>query len=107
MAEGRTIFHLTTGPEWREAEARGTYAAPSLAEVGFIPFSHAAQVARTARERFRDAPELVVLTVSVDDIGDDALVAEPGDPGSPELFPHLYGALPTSAVRSVDPYEVP
>jgi uncharacterized protein (DUF952 family) len=107
MAEGRRIFHLTTGPEWREAEARGSYEAPSLTEVGFIHFSNAEQVARTARERFGGTPDLVVLTVAVEDLGGVRLVDEPGDPGSPELFPHLYGALPTSAVRSVDPYEVP
>ncbi len=100
------MFHLTTASQWRDGEAAGAYRAPSLAEIGFIHCSNAEQVARVARERFADTPELVVLTIDVDLLGTSELVDEPGDPGSDEPFPHVYGPIPAGAVRAVDPYEL-
>jgi len=54
-------------------------------------------VLRVANARFAGARDLVLLCVSVPRL-DAPLRYEPGDPGSDELFPHLYGPLATAAV---------
>lgn len=47
----------------------------------------------------------MVLTVDVDRLPPGALVDEPGDPGSDERFPHLYGPLPVEAVVAAEPFD--
>jgi uncharacterized protein (DUF952 family) len=59
-------------------------------------------VARVANARFRGAPDLVLLCVAADRLG-APLRYEQGDPGSDELFPHLYGPLEVAAVVRVLP----
>jgi uncharacterized protein (DUF952 family) len=60
-------------------------------------------VTRVANARFRGAPDLVLLCVAVDRLG-APLRYEPGDPGSDEVFPHLYGPLEVDAVMRVIPF---
>jgi uncharacterized protein (DUF952 family) len=54
-------------------------------------------VVRVANARFAGARDLVLLWVAADRLG-APLRYEPGDPGSDELFPHLYGPLNADAV---------
>jgi uncharacterized protein (DUF952 family) len=54
-------------------------------------------VARVANARFAGAGDLVLLCVAPDRLR-APLRYEPGDPGSDELFPHLYGPLAIDAV---------
>jgi uncharacterized protein (DUF952 family) len=69
---------------------------------GFIHLSTRDQVVRVANARFAGAPDLVLLTVAIDRLT-APLRYEPGDPGSAELFPHLYGPLDANAVVEVAP----
>ncbi len=55
-----------------------------------------------ADARFSGARDLVLLAVAVDRLA-VPLRYEPGDPGSDELFPHLYGPLAPDAVVEVLP----
>jgi uncharacterized protein (DUF952 family) len=71
---------------------------------GFIHLSTAAQVVRVANARFAGAPDLVLLCVAADRLA-APLRYERGDPGSDELFPHLYGPLEVDAVVRVLPFE--
>jgi len=98
-----TFLHLTDPSAWREALRTGRVAPPSLAEVGFVHLSDAAQVALPADRLFRGRTDLVLL--AVDPAGLDVRW-EPGVPGDPESmrFPHAYGPIPTSAVLAVAPY---
>ena len=57
---------------------------------------------RVANARFAGAGDLVLLCVAVDRLS-APLRYEPGDPGSDELFPHLYGPLNTDAVLRTAP----
>jgi uncharacterized protein (DUF952 family) len=59
-------------------------------------------VARVANARFAGASDLVLLCVSVARL-QAPLRYEPGEPGSDELFPHLYGPLNADAVMRVVP----
>ena len=69
--------------------------APVDAGDGFIHFSSAAQVRATAAEYFAGLENLLLIAVDADALG-EALRWEVSRGG--DLFPHLYGALPLSAV---------
>ena len=56
-----------------------------------------------ANARFGGARDLVLLGVRVDRL-QAPLRYEPGDPGSDELCPHLYGPLNLDAVAWVAPF---
>ncbi|WP_336487131.1 DUF952 domain-containing protein [Methylobacterium nigriterrae] len=94
------IYKICPRALWREAEAAGRFdGAPVDRADGFIHFSTAAQVTETAARHFHGATDLLLVAVEADALG-AALRFEPSRGG--DLFPHLYGALPLSAVRSVD-----
>jgi uncharacterized protein (DUF952 family) len=61
-------------------------------------------VVRVANARFAGAGDLVLLCVAVDRLA-APLRYERGDPGSDEVFPHLYGPLEVDAVVRVLPLE--
>jgi uncharacterized protein (DUF952 family) len=90
------IYKVLRGAEWSEAQASGSFAgSPDDARDGFIHFSTAEQLEGTLERHFAGEPNLVVLEVDAAALG-DALRWEPSRGGA--LFPHLYGALPMSAV---------
>lgn len=94
------IFHICRKDEWAEAEAKGHYGGSSQDRAdGFIHFSAADQVEASAARHRAGQDGLVLLTVAMGDLG-EALKWEPSRGGA--LFPHLYGALPVSAVRRAD-----
>ena len=96
-----TIYHICRREEWERAAANGSYAGSSQdAADGFIHFSTAAQVKESAAKHRAGQNGLVLLTVDVASLG-DALRWEQARGG--QLFPHLYTALSTRAVRRVDP----
>ncbi len=105
MAEAY-LYHITTGSAWQAARSEGVYRAESLATQGFIHLSTADQVYRVVNAIYRGVPDLLLLTIQAAGLG-DALRYEAPDPTLPtqtadaELFPHLYSALPLSAVVAV------
>lgn len=104
----QVIYHITTRSAWEAAQSEGIYRAESLAAQGFIHFSTADQVYRVANAVYCGVPDLLLLSIQAAVLG-DALRYEPPDPNLPtqtadaELFPHLYSALPLSAVIGVQP----
>lgn len=97
------LFHIVTTADWQAAQAVGEYAPPSLASEGFVHFSWASQVARTADAHYRDVPDLIVLEVDPSLL--DAPVVVEDSYGSGQEFPHVYGAIPVSAVVAEHPLE--
>ena len=96
-----TIYKICDPALWREAERAGAFAgAPVDHADGFIHFSTAAQVAETAARHFAGKSDLLLIAVDAAALG-SALRYEPSRGG--QLFPHLYGSLPLSAVRWVKP----
>jgi uncharacterized protein (DUF952 family) len=86
--------------EWAAAKASGRYHGSSQDVAdGFIHFSTVAQVRGSAAKHRAGQDGLVLLKVDAEALG-DALKWEPARGG--ELFPHLYGPLPASAVARVD-----
>lgn len=94
------IYKILRPAEWARFEAAGWLdGSPDDHAAGFIHLSSRQQVAATARRFFADEPELVVLAVDADAV-DAGLCWEPS-PHSGDPFPHLYAALPRSAVVAV------
>ena len=93
------IFKICHNTEWREAEATGVYhgSAKDRAD-GFLHFSTAEQLMGTLARYYADAHNLVLVAVDAAALG-PALKFEPSREGA--LFPHLYGALPLTAVKWV------
>jgi uncharacterized protein (DUF952 family) len=90
------IYKVLRSAEWIEAQASGSFAgSPDDARDGFIHCSTAEQLQGTLERHFAGEENLVVLEVDAAALG-DALRWEPSRGGA--LFPHLYGALPMSAV---------
>ena len=88
-------YKLVDAREWRGALEDGAYAGSvvDLAD-GYIHMSTGAQLAETARRHFTGRTDLMLVAVDLSRLG-PALKWEPSRGG--ELFPHLYGPLPTEA----------
>ncbi len=112
------IYHITTHQAWQEAQAIGTYTAPSLAIEGFIHASTALQVPKVANAFYRDIPDLVLL--HLDDTRLEASLkweapvhpnnaptngtpinGTPTDETVTEQFPHIYGSISLDEVVKV------
>jgi uncharacterized protein (DUF952 family) len=93
------IIHITTEEAWADAKAHGNYTADSLASEGFIHCSEPRQVAWVANQRFRGRSDLVLL--HIDPACLQAPVRYENLEGGRELFPHVYGPVPVSAVVNV------
>ena len=95
------IYKICPEALWREAERTGAFAgAPVDVRDGFIHLSTAAQVRETAEKHFGGQGGLLLIAVDPDILGLD-LRYERSRGG--ELFPHVHGPLPLSAVRWVKP----
>jgi len=96
-----TIYKICETAQWDEARRDGEFrgSAVDFAD-GYIHFSTAAQVAGTAAKHFAGMSGLVLVAVAAEELG-AALKWETARGGA--LFPHLYGALPLTAVRWVKP----
>ncbi len=101
------LYHLALPQEWAEAQPLGEYRrstrGQSLEQVGFIHASYAQQLEATRQRFYADLPQLRLLTIDPQRLAAAgvAVRAEPA-PGSGELFPHLYGPLPLSAVVAAE-----
>ena len=90
------IYKIVPADLWREAELAGVFggAAIDLTD-GYIHLSTDIQARRTTELYFRGQDELLLVAVDGGKLG-DALKYEASRDG--DLFPHLYGPLPLSAV---------
>ena len=94
-----TIYHICRRVEWPAAVATGFYGGSSQdAADGFIHFSTAAQVVESAARHRAGQSGLLLIACRAERLG-EALRWEKSRGG--QLFPHLYGPLPLSAVVAV------
>lgn len=98
------IYTMVRAADWRDAEAAGAYSGSADdRRDGFLHFSTAAQLRASAAKHRAGEADLLLVEVDAAALG-PALRWEPAAGGKrPGLFPHLYGALPLSAVRSAVP----
>jgi uncharacterized protein (DUF952 family) len=99
------LLHLISSDEWSSAKTEGELRPESLSSAGFIHLSTPEQVHLPANRLYRGRDDLLLL--HIDPARLDAPIRwESGVATDPEpmLFPHLYGALPVSAVINVTSY---
>lgn len=98
---GAIIYKLVPEAAWRQAELLGRFTgSPVDLADGFIHCSTAPQVRETAAKHFAGQADLLLVAVAAADV-EAQLRWEPSRGGA--LFPHVYGDLPLSAVRTVTP----
>jgi uncharacterized protein (DUF952 family) len=90
------IFHITTAEEASEAAKSGEYSPETFGSEGFIHCSYAHQVCHVANRRFRGRTDLVLFEIDRAKLP-HKVIDENLEDGA-ELFPHVYGRLPMSAV---------
>lgn len=96
-----SVYKIVAADRWMAAERNGVFTGSGIdARDGFIHLSTSSQVRRTAQLHFIGQADLVLVAVDAASLG-DALKYEPSRGG--DLFPHLYGPLPMTSVRSVRP----
>lgn len=94
------IYKIVTRIQWAEAEKAGVFkGAPVDLADGYIHFSTAEQLAETAAKHFSGQNDLLLVAVDASALG-VSLIYETSRGG--KLFPHLYGEMPLTSVRSVE-----
>ncbi|WDZ86041.1 DUF952 domain-containing protein [Micromonospora cathayae] len=93
------IYKILLPAEWTEFEATGLFeGSPFDRSSGFVHCSSRQQVGATAVRVFEQEPALVVAALDTNLLGDAVRWEDAPDGGS---FPHVYSALPLSAVAAV------
>ena len=103
----RWLYHLTLASDWQQARQQGEYRistrGQSLDQVGFIHASYAHQLEATHQRFYADLEDLRLVEIDPTRLAAHGIAVCPeAAPGSGELFPHLYGALPLDAVCLVE-----
>jgi uncharacterized protein (DUF952 family) len=95
------IFHITSMPQWEQAQLAGVYQGDTLASEGFIHCSTLQQVEGVANRYFSGRTDLLLLCIASDqvqaEIKTEALVGD-------EAYPHIYGPLNLDAITQVLPW---
>jgi glutathione S-transferase len=106
-ATSTTILHIALPSDWQQAQQDGEYRVStrglSLEQQGFIHCSYPHQLEGVANRFYGDLSELLLLQIDVD-LLDAELKVEPPTDGIDELFPHVYGPIPTAAVVATTPW---
>jgi uncharacterized protein (DUF952 family) len=96
----RFLYKIIPAAEWRQAEAQARFEGSAVdVKDGFIHLSAAHQVRETAARHFAGQTDLLLVAFAESDL--DHLKWEPSRGG--DLFPHVYGAIPTALAALVVP----
>jgi uncharacterized protein (DUF952 family) len=100
------VFHLALASDSAAARADGDYRVSTLGvtleQEGFLHASFAHQWEGVRARYYADVEDPLVLLTVDPDLLDVPLVVETPD-GADEVFPHIYGPLPVTAVVGVRP----
>src|SRR5262245_49579844 len=95
------LYKIMPRLEWEAAQAKGIYEGSAVdRQDGFIHLSAAHQVRATAQKHFSWQSDLILISVREENLG-QSLKWEASRGG--DLFPHIYGPLPFSAIGEVLP----
>ncbi|GAB4553109.1 MAG: DUF952 domain-containing protein [Pleurocapsa sp.] len=93
------IYHITSRDEWDYAQINHEYCSKTFAQEGFIHCSYIHQLVTVANRFFRGQNNLVLLAIDRNEITSE--IVDENLEGGTELYPHLYGLLPITAVTEV------
>lgn len=92
-----TIFHIAERAALKSADSTGHYRASSLDSEGFIHCCTATQLEGVVSRYYAGQLDLTLLVLNTETL-EPAPVME-NTVGGDELFPHLYGEIPTTAIK--------
>ena len=99
------IYHIAAAADWERAVRDGKYTMSTrgrtLAEEGFIHAATAGQVALVANAFYRDVPDLLLLVIDTERVGQE--IRYEHLPGQADPYPHIYGPLNPGAVVETRP----
>jgi uncharacterized protein (DUF952 family) len=96
------VYKICPRVAWHEALRSGEFfPSPDDIRDGFIHLSSRAQVRGTLSRHFAGQSDLMLLSIATARLGAGTLCWEKSRSG--QEFPHLYGALPSSAVVAAIP----
>ena len=96
----RILYKILTADEWRNAEAKGRFEGSAVdLRDGFIHLSTAHQMRETATRHFAGQHDLLLVGFRETELPGLRWEASRGG----DLFPHVYGSIPTRLAASVDP----
>ena len=98
------LYKIMSRQDWETVQANGLYEGSEVdRRDGFIHLSAAHQVRATAQKHFSGRAGLLLVSVAEEALSPNLKweVSRGGD-----LFPHIYGAVPLSAVSEVIPLPV-
>ncbi len=90
------VYHITSAEQITRASAMGEYTPSAFASDGFIHCSYSHQIRQVANVRFLGRVDLVLL--EIDRARLFCTVLDENLEGGKDLYPHVYGPLPMSAV---------
>lgn len=94
----KSLLHITSLAEWKNAITVGEYQPKGFDRDQFIHCSYSHQLLTVANRFYRGQDKLVILLIDSSKINDS--VIEENLEGGTELYPHLYGVLPIDAVSN-------
>jgi uncharacterized protein (DUF952 family) len=101
MNEPDEILHIALPDDWAAAREAGEYRISTrgvrLDSEGFVHCSYPRQLETVANRFYGDVAELVLLHVEPELLDADVRL-EPAAEGTTEMYPHVYGPIPTAAV---------
>jgi uncharacterized protein (DUF952 family) len=93
----KRIYHITSEREATEAQTSGEYIPQDFPREGFIHCSYEHQLDGVIKRRFQGRSDLVLLEIDPGRL--TCKLIDENLEGGTELFPHIYGRLPMSAVK--------
>ncbi len=95
------IYHIAEESVWEACKSLNRYVPDEFQSEGFIHCSKLSQVEKTANNYYQGREDLVLLVIDTKKLETD--VRYENLVGGEEQFPHVYGAIPKSAItQAVD-----
>lgn len=93
------LYRIAPAADVKAAEAQGWFESADLAAEGFIHCSFLHQVMGVSRRHYAGQQGLVLF--SIDPAAVDCEIRVENTSGGTDLYPHIYGRVPWTAVQQV------
>ena len=96
------LFHIAEQKDIERAQQRGQYVPEAFARDGFIHCSYPEQVIEVANRLFSGRGDLLLLEIDPQKLS--CPIVDENLEGGLELYPHVYGPLPSAAIVAIHPF---
>jgi uncharacterized protein (DUF952 family) len=98
------IYHIARESRVAVAKSAGVYTPVEFARDGFIHCSYERQLRGVAARSWSQEQQWVLLEIDIAAVA--GLLVDENLEGGTDLFPHLYGELPMTAVVAIHPLTI-